>query len=104
MLCVLVAIYGGFAEVLSYCLGGIAIDSILLTPSSYPPLFTQQRNIPDWLETLQMEEYTEVFRRAGYSKEEDVENLKELNRRELNRIGVVKMGKLHCYHDCHILI
>ena len=40
-----------------------------------------------------MEEYTEVFCRAGYSKEEDVENLKELNRRELNRMGVVKMGK-----------
>ena len=58
------------------------------------PLYTQQRNIPDWLETLQMEEYTEVFRRAGYSREEDVENLKELNRRELNRMGVVKMGKL----------
>ena len=41
-----------------------------------------------------MEEYTEVFRRAGYSREEDVENLKELNGRELNRMGVVKMGKL----------
>ena len=41
-----------------------------------------------------MEEYTEVFHRAGYSKEEDVGNLKELSERDLNRMGVVKMGKL----------
>ena len=42
-----------------------------------------------------MEEYTEVFDSAGYSKEEDVENLKELSERDLNRMGVVKMGKLY---------
>ena len=61
--------------------------------ASYTPLHSQQ-SIPDWLKTLQMEEYTEIFRRAGFSKEEDVENLKELNERELNRMGVVKMGEL----------
>ena len=42
-----------------------------------------------------MEEYTEVFRRAGYSREEDVENLKELDEKAINRMGVVKMGMLY---------
>ena len=42
-----------------------------------------------------MEEYTEIFRRAGYSKEEDVENLKELDEKAMNKMGVVKMGKVY---------
>ena len=42
-----------------------------------------------------MEEYTEVFRRAGYSKEEDVENLKKLDEKAMKRMGVVKMGMVY---------
>ena len=57
-------------------------------------IHSQQRSIPNWLRTLQMEEYTEVFRRAGYSKEEDVENLKELDEKAINEMGVVKMGMM----------
>jgi hypothetical protein len=63
-----------------------------------PPMVIETkvpRNIPDWLEALQMEEYTEVFHRAGYSKEEDVGNLKELSERDLNRMGVVKMAHVN---------
>ena len=42
-----------------------------------------------------MEEYTELFKEEGYSKEEDVENLKGLNKRDLSRMGIVKMGKFY---------
>lgn len=45
-----------------------------------------------WLETLEMDEYTEVFHRAGYKGNIDVENLKELNDKELRKMGILKMG------------
>ena len=46
-----------------------------------------------------MDEYTDVFHRAGYKTAEDVENLKELDKKELNKMGIVKMGKLHTCND-----
>jgi hypothetical protein len=48
--------------------------------------------VTDWLTTLEMEEYTEVFHRAGYKTEEDIENLKEIDDKELKRMGIVKMA------------
>ena len=55
----------------------------------------------DWLQTLEMEEYTELFHAAGYWTEADVENLKEIDDTELKRMGIVKMGTLYAdvkYH------
>ena len=46
----------------------------------------------DWLKTLGMEEYTEVFHRAGYKTGADVENLKEIDEQELKRMRIIKMG------------
>ena len=54
-----------------------------------------QPTVKDWLKTLEMEEYTEVFHRAGYKTEEDIENLKEIDDKELRRMGIVKMGTQH---------
>ena len=39
-----------------------------------------------------MDEYIDIFHSAGYKTEEDVENLKELNNKELKKIGVHKRG------------
>ena len=64
-------------------------------PHSLPHSLThphKQQDVTIWLEKLGMEEYTEVFHRAGYKTEDDVENLKELNEKELKRMGIVKMG------------
>ena len=51
-----------------------------------------QPTVTDWLKTLGMEEYTEVFHRAGYKTGADVENLKEIDEQELKRMGIIKMG------------
>ena len=46
----------------------------------------------EWLKTLEMEEYTELFHRCGYKTDADVENLKRVDERELERMGIVKTG------------
>ena len=59
----------------------------------------------DWLQTLEMEEYTELFHAAGYWTEADVENLKEIDDTELKRMGIVKMGTYAYYpHRMYRLI
>lgn len=55
-------------------------------------LFSQQ-NVNEWLTTLQMDEYIDMFNSAGYKTGEDVENLKELNKKELRKIGIKKRGR-----------
>lgn len=52
-----------------------------------------QDNIVEWLSTLQMEEYIDVFHSAGYKTGEDVENLKELSEKEMRKMGINKMGE-----------
>ena len=46
----------------------------------------------NWLKTLDMEEYEKVFHSAGYETGEDVENLKDIDDRELMKMGITKMG------------
>ncbi|CAI8032187.1 Chitin synthase, partial [Geodia barretti] len=60
--------------------------------------------VTDWLTTLEMEEYTEVFHRAGYKTEEDIENLKEIDDKELKRMGIVKMGMKHWLHSVAMIL
>lgn len=48
----------------------------------------------NWLVSLEMEEYTELFHNAGYKTEADVENLKEIDDKELKKMGITKMGML----------
>ena len=49
----------------------------------------------EWLQTLDMKEYEKVFHSAGYETGEDVENLKEIDDRELKRMGIKTMGRLN---------
>ena len=51
-----------------------------------------QRDVGEWLEVLEMEEYKELFKREGFDKEDDLENLKSLNEEELKAMGIVKRG------------
>ena len=51
-----------------------------------------QPTVTDWLKTLDMEEYTQVFHSAGFKTEADVENLKEIDEQELKRMGITKIG------------
>jgi hypothetical protein len=67
-------------------------------------LFYLQPTVKDWLQTLEMEEYTEVFHRAGYKTEEDIENLKEIDDEELKRMGIVKMGMKHWLHSVAMIL
>ena len=52
----------------------------------------------EWLQNLEMEEYTEVFHSAGYETESDIENLKELDDEELKKMGIVKMGNFQYFN------
>ena len=63
---------------------------IILLHSMYLLL---QDNTVEWLSTLQMEEYIDVFHSAGYKTGEDVENLKELSEKEMRKMGINKMGE-----------
>ena len=51
-----------------------------------------QHSVAKWLDTLGMGEYTELFRVEGYKTGEDVENLKDLDKKQLSRMGITKMG------------
>lgn len=51
-----------------------------------------QPTVTEWLKTLDMEEYTQVFHSAGFKTEADVENLKEIDEQELKRMGIIKIG------------
>lgn len=66
--------------------------------SLFSPLFSQQ-NVDEWLKTLKMDEYIDIFHSAGYKTGEDVENLKELNKNELKKIGIHKRGMFTCYYS-----
>ena len=47
----------------------------------------------EWLEYLQLEEYTEIFHQEGYKFDSDLENMKALDERQLRAIGVKKRGQ-----------
>ena len=47
-----------------------------------------------------MDEYINIFHSAGYKTGEDVENLKELSKKELKKIGVHKRGTPICEYKC----
>ena len=51
----------------------------------------------DWLQQLEMEEYTDLFHAEGYRTEEDIENLKDLNAKELKKMGIHKRGMYSNY-------
>ena len=53
---------------------------------------TLQHSVAKWLDTLGMGEYTELFRAEGYKTGEDVENLKDLDKKQLSRMGITRMG------------
>ena len=50
-----------------------------------------------WLQTLDMEEYEKLFHSAGYETGEDVENLKDIDDRELMKMGIIKIGVLNSF-------
>ena len=60
-------------------------------------LVSSQQNVDEWLKTLKMDEYIDIFHSAGYKTGEDVENLKELNKNELKKIGIHKRGRFTRY-------
>ena len=51
-----------------------------------------QKDVGAWLEKLEMSEYKELFKKEGFSGPDDVENLKNLTKKELQAMGVTKRG------------
>ena len=56
-------------------------------------LFFLQRGIVELLRTLELQEYEELFSKQGYGTEDDIENLKDLQEKELREMGVHKRGE-----------
>lgn len=54
-----------------------------------------QENVPEWLESLNLKEYKELFELEGYFSGEDVENLKGLTKENLRDMGITKRGELY---------
>lgn len=57
-------------------------------------LILLKANVEQWLERLEISEYTPLFHQQGYKTEEDIENLKDLKDEDLKAIGISKRGKL----------
>ncbi len=61
-----------------------------------------QRDVASWLTNLNMEDYIDLFKREGYSKNADVENLKGLTEIDLITMGIAKKGMtLYKYMELH---
>jgi hypothetical protein len=52
-----------------------------------------QGSVREWLESLELSEYTSLFHSEGYREgEEDMANLKELDIAQLKKMGITKKG------------
>ena len=57
-------------------------------------IFSYQKNVYTWLESLKLGEYNGLFESEGYFSHEDIENLKDLTRNDLQRMGITKRGEI----------
>jgi hypothetical protein len=46
----------------------------------------------EWLESLELGEYTSLFHSEGYREGEDMVSLKELDIAQLKKLGIIKKG------------
>ena len=60
-------------------------------------MHTHKENVAEWLNKLELEEYTELFYAEGYETEDDIENLKDLTEDHFRGMGIVKRGNLYIY-------
>ena len=51
-----------------------------------------QNSVEEWLKGLELSEYTELFHSEGYKKGHDMVNLKELDVKQLQKLGITKKG------------
>ena len=59
-----------------------------------------QKSVSQWLKSLNLKEYEELFESEGYFSGEDVENLKGLTREDLTDMGITKRGEqLYSVHN-----
>ena len=50
-----------------------------------------------WLQSLELEEYAQVFQDEGFERMEDIPNLKQLDEQQLKKMGIIKRGIIiHC--------
>ena len=62
-----------------------------LIPCFPPPNY--QQSVVEWLQRLELDEYTELFHAEGYRTEDDIENLKELTQERFVAMGIHKRGE-----------
>ena len=55
--------------------------------------FSLQTDVANFLKSLELAEYTHLFRREGYRTLDDVENLIGLTESHLKQMGITKKGK-----------
>ena len=65
------------------------IDDLSMDTYSF---FLIQEDVRAWLKRLQLYEYSELFEREGYSTDDDIENLKDLQENDLRTMGISKRG------------
>ena len=51
-----------------------------------------QANVAEWLERLELHQYRDLFRQNGYEHGDDIKNLKELKKSDLEAMGITKRG------------
>ena len=61
-------------------------------------------NVQEWLRSLELEEYSELFHQEGYKQQCDITNMKQLDETQLKRMGVVKRGTVAVTQDSAIII
>ena len=64
-----------------------------LPRNKYNRVYLIQDSVKEWLEALDLSEYTEVFHKEGYKNGDDMVNLKGLDEAQLKAIGITKKGK-----------